>query len=37
MRPPRGGGFKSSGLGRETSNHAIDVYTEVKSVFVNLA
>jgi acyl-CoA reductase-like NAD-dependent aldehyde dehydrogenase len=31
------GGFKASGLGREMSHHAIDAYTEVKSVFVNLA
>ncbi len=31
------GGFKSSGLGREMSTGAIDAFTEVKSVFVNLA
>jgi acyl-CoA reductase-like NAD-dependent aldehyde dehydrogenase len=31
------GGFKASGLGREMSHHAIDAYTETKSVFVNLA
>ncbi|MFI6291449.1 aldehyde dehydrogenase family protein [Nonomuraea sp. NPDC050790] len=31
------GGFKSSGFGREMGAYALDVYTEVKGVFVNLA
>jgi acyl-CoA reductase-like NAD-dependent aldehyde dehydrogenase len=30
------GGFKSSGLGRELGRHSIDLYTEVKSVWVRL-
>jgi len=31
------GGFKASGIGREMGPYAIDAYTEVKGVFVNLA
>ncbi|MGH3494685.1 MAG: aldehyde dehydrogenase family protein [Sciscionella sp.] len=31
------GGFKASGLGREMGPQAIDAYTEVKGVFINLA
>jgi aldehyde dehydrogenase (NAD+)/betaine-aldehyde dehydrogenase len=31
------GGFKASGLGREMGEYALDAYTEVKGVFVNLA
>jgi acyl-CoA reductase-like NAD-dependent aldehyde dehydrogenase len=31
------GGFKSSGWGREMGKHAIDLYTERKSVWVNTA
>jgi len=31
------GGYKMSGYGRELSMHAIDHYTQVKSVWVNLA
>ena len=27
------GGFKQSGIGRELGPHALDAYTEVKSVF----
>lgn len=30
------GGFKASGLGREMGRYALDAYTEVKGVFVNL-
>jgi aldehyde dehydrogenase (NAD+) len=30
------GGFKQSGFGRELGRHAIDLYTQVKSVWVNL-
>jgi acyl-CoA reductase-like NAD-dependent aldehyde dehydrogenase len=30
------GGYKQSGQGREFSNHAIEMYTEMKSVFVKL-
>jgi phenylacetaldehyde dehydrogenase len=30
------GGFKSSGFGRELGRHSIDLYTEVKSVWVGL-
>ncbi|WP_204017716.1 aldehyde dehydrogenase family protein [Sphaerimonospora thailandensis] len=30
------GGFKSSGFGREMGAYALDVYTEVKGVFINL-
>ncbi|MGO9060772.1 MAG: aldehyde dehydrogenase family protein [Candidatus Binataceae bacterium] len=30
------GGYKQSGQGREFSNHSIDMYTQVKSVFVKL-
>ena len=31
------GGFGSSGYGQEMGHYAIDAYTEVKSVWVNLA
>jgi acyl-CoA reductase-like NAD-dependent aldehyde dehydrogenase len=31
------GGFKQSGIGREMGFHGIELYTEVKSVWVNLA
>jgi aldehyde dehydrogenase (NAD+)/betaine-aldehyde dehydrogenase len=31
------GGFKASGFGREMGPYAIDAYTEVKGMFVNLA
>ena len=31
------GGYKMSGLGRELGMHALDEYTEVKNVFVDLA
>jgi betaine-aldehyde dehydrogenase len=31
------GGFKQSGYGRELGPHALDAYTEVKSVFVSTA
>ena len=31
------GGFKSSGIGREMGPAAIDAYTELKGVFINLA
>ncbi|MFI9550836.1 aldehyde dehydrogenase family protein [Nonomuraea endophytica] len=31
------GGFKSSGFGREMGAYALEVYTEVKGVFINLA
>lgn len=27
------GGFKQSGYGRELGSHALDAYTEVKSIF----
>jgi aldehyde dehydrogenase (NAD+) len=30
------GGFKESGFGRELGEHALDSYTETKSVWVNL-
>jgi acyl-CoA reductase-like NAD-dependent aldehyde dehydrogenase len=30
------GGFKSSGIGRELGHFALDLYTEVKSVWVSL-
>ncbi|MGA7617654.1 MAG: aldehyde dehydrogenase family protein [Thermoanaerobaculia bacterium] len=30
------GGFKQSGIGREMGRHALDAYTEVKSIWVNL-
>jgi acyl-CoA reductase-like NAD-dependent aldehyde dehydrogenase len=30
------GGFKASGIGREMGPYAIDAYTEVKGVFINL-
>jgi acyl-CoA reductase-like NAD-dependent aldehyde dehydrogenase len=31
------GGFKASGHGREMGSYALDLYTEVKSVWVDLA
>ena len=31
------GGFKASGIGRETGIDALDAYTEVKSVWVNIS
>ncbi|MEV4891776.1 aldehyde dehydrogenase family protein, partial [Nonomuraea sp. NPDC055795] len=31
------GGFKSSGFGREMGAYALEVYTEVKGVYINLA
>ncbi|HVX30988.1 MAG TPA: aldehyde dehydrogenase family protein [Nitrolancea sp.] len=38
VNPPEApfGGFKQSGIGRELSRHALDLYTEVKNVVVNL-
>ena len=30
------GGYKQSGLGRELSRHAMDLYTQTKNVVVNL-
>ncbi|MEX1278902.1 MAG: aldehyde dehydrogenase family protein, partial [Chloroflexota bacterium] len=30
------GGYKMSGMGRELGMHALDMYTEVKNVFVDL-
>ena len=30
------GGFKQSGFGREMGHHALDLYTEVKDVWINL-
>ena len=30
------GGYKQSGFGRDLSHHALDMYTQVKSVWVNL-
>lgn len=31
------GGFKQSGFGRELGRHAVEAYTQTKSVWVNLA
>jgi len=31
------GGFKMSGFGRELGEYALELYTEVKTVYVNLA
>ena len=31
------GGFKMSGIGRELGEYALQLYTEVKTVYVNLA
>jgi len=31
------GGYKSSGWGREMGKHALELYTEVKSVWTSLA
>ncbi|MGH2531444.1 MAG: aldehyde dehydrogenase family protein [Thermomicrobiales bacterium] len=38
VNPPEApfGGYKQSGLGRELSRHALDLYTQVKNVVVNL-
>jgi len=38
VNPPEApfGGYKQSGVGRELSRHAIDLYTQVKNVVVNL-
>jgi len=30
------GGYKASGVGRELGMHALDEYTEIKNVFVDL-
>ena len=30
------GGYKQSGWGREMGHHALSLYTEVKSIWVNL-
>ncbi|MBX6341890.1 MAG: aldehyde dehydrogenase [Thermomicrobiaceae bacterium] len=39
VNPPEApfGGFKQSGIGRELSRHALDLYTQVKNVVVNLS
>ncbi len=31
------GGYKHSGYGRELGRYALDLYTQVKSIWVNLA
>ena len=31
------GGYKKSGYGREMGRHALDLYTQVKNVVVNLS
>ena len=31
------GGYKQSGLGRELGMHALNLYTEVKNIFISLA
>jgi betaine-aldehyde dehydrogenase len=38
VNPPEApfGGFKQSGIGRELSRHAMDLYTQIKNVVVNL-
>jgi acyl-CoA reductase-like NAD-dependent aldehyde dehydrogenase len=38
VNPPEApfGGYKQSGIGRELSRHAVDLYTQVKNVVVNL-
>ncbi|MFW6075509.1 MAG: aldehyde dehydrogenase family protein [Chloroflexota bacterium] len=38
VNPPEApfGGFKQSGIGRELSRHALDLYTQVKNVVINL-
>jgi acyl-CoA reductase-like NAD-dependent aldehyde dehydrogenase len=38
VNPPEApfGGYKQSGIGRELSRHALDLYTQVKNVVVNL-
>jgi acyl-CoA reductase-like NAD-dependent aldehyde dehydrogenase len=38
VNPPEApfGGYKQSGLGRELSRHAMDLYTQTKNVVVNL-
>ena len=30
------GGYKKSGLGRELGMHALELYTEIKNVFIDL-
>jgi acyl-CoA reductase-like NAD-dependent aldehyde dehydrogenase len=39
VNPPEApfGGFKQSGVGRELSRHALDLYTQVKNVVVNVS
>ncbi|HLI51321.1 MAG TPA: aldehyde dehydrogenase family protein, partial [Thermomicrobiaceae bacterium] len=39
VNPPEApfGGFKQSGIGRELSRHALELYTQVKNVVVNLS
>lgn len=39
VNPPEApfGGYKQSGIGRELGRHAVDLYTQVKNVAVNLA
>lgn len=38
VNPPEApfGGYKQSGIGRELSRHALDLYTQVKNVVINL-
>ena len=31
------GGYKMSGMGRELGMHALELYTEIKNVFVDLS
>jgi aldehyde dehydrogenase (NAD+) len=31
------GGYRMSGIGRELGKYALDLYTQVKSVWINLA
>ncbi|MCA9862400.1 MAG: aldehyde dehydrogenase family protein, partial [Thermomicrobiales bacterium] len=31
------GGYKQSGLGRELAMHGMELYTEVKNVFVDIS
>src|SRR5919202_4326777 len=39
VNPPEApfGGFKQSGIGRELSRHAMDLYTQTKNVVVNIS